>query len=312
MNAAARIGAFVSLLVLVFAAAAFAGSKIDPSVDEPETEMEMEGSEMKMEGHEQTTPTAALPGLAVASGGFELTLPETILEPAAETDFNFSVLDRAGDTVRDFDVEHDRRMHLIVVRRDFQAFQHLHPEQLADGSWTVTMDSSLPGVYRAFADFSTGGESLTLAADLFVPGQFDPKPLAPVSETADAGNGYEVTLDSPDVNAGETAATSFTVRLNGKPIKEVQPYLGADGHLVALRQGDQAFLHTHPEGEPGGPGPIRFQVSYPSAGNYRLYLQFRHQDKVRTAEFTRVAGATGQGATGTTGHEGNTDEPHGH
>ncbi|HTU14496.1 MAG TPA: hypothetical protein VMF31_04805 [Solirubrobacterales bacterium] len=311
MNAAARIGAFVSLLVLVFAAAAFAGSKIDPGVDEPSSEMEMEGTEMKMEEHTQNAPTAEVPGLAVASGGYDLSLPETILQPNASTEFEFSILDQEGATVREFDSSHERRMHLIVVRRDFQAFQHLHPEQRPDGSWTATMDSRLPGVYRAFADFSTGGESLTLAADLFVPGQFDPQPLAPVSTTADAGDGYEVSLESPAAGAGDTVGAEFTVTLDGEPIGELQPYLGADGHLVALRQGDQAFLHTHPEGEPGGAGPIRFQVSYPSAGRYRLYLQFRHENRIHTAEFTREVAPAGQTDT-PAGHEGSSGESHGH
>jgi len=312
MNAAARVGAFVSLLVLVFAAAAFAGSKIDTGVEEPSKEMDMKDhSESGHETTSNTKTTAELPGLAIASGGYDLALPETILNSSSSEEFSFSILDETGATVQDFDVEHERSMHLIVVRRDFQAFQHLHPEQQPDGSWTVTMDSTEPGVYRAFADFSAGGESLTLASDLFVPGEFVPKPLAPESTTADAGDGYEVSLDSPATEPGGTAATEFTVTLNGDPVDELQPYLGADGHLVALRQGDQAFLHTHPEGEPGGAGPIRFQVSYPTAGRYRLFLQFRHQGQVRTAEFTRVINPTGHETT-QTGEEGSTDEGHGH
>ena len=32
---------------------------------------------------------------------------------------------------------------------------------------------------------------------------------------------------------------------------DLQPYLAAYGHLVALRQGDLAYLHVHPDGEPG-------------------------------------------------------------
>jgi hypothetical protein len=73
-------------------------------------------------------------------------------------------------------------------------------------------------------------------------------------------------------------------------VDAVEPYLGADGHLVALREHDQAFLHTHPEGEPGGPGPIEFGVEYPTAGRYRLFLQFKHAGEVHTAEFTQEVG----------------------
>jgi hypothetical protein len=77
----------------------------------------------------------------------------------------------------------------------------------------------------------------------------------------------------------------------------VEPYLGADGHLVVLREHDQAYLHTHPEGEPGGAGPITFGVEYPSAGRYRLYLQFRDAGEVRTASFTQEVAASASATT---------------
>jgi hypothetical protein len=79
------------------------------------------------------------------------------------------------------------------------------------------------------------------------------------------------------------------------PVTDLQPYLAAYGHLVVLRQGDLAYLHVHPDGEPGdgrtkaGPN-IVFYAEVPSAGTYRLYLDFKHGDVVRTAEFTVVAG----------------------
>ena len=82
---------------------------------------------------------------------------------------------------------------------------------------------------------------------------------------------------------------------DGRPVTDLQPYLAAYGHLVALRQGDLAYLHVHPDGEPGDgrtePGPgIVFHTTAPSAGTYRLYLDFKHGDVVRTAAFTVVAG----------------------
>jgi hypothetical protein len=66
---------------------------------------------------------------------------------------------------------------------------------------------------------------------------------------------------------------------------EVQDYLGAKGHLVALREGDLAYLHTHPSGD-----AIRFETEFPTPARYRLFLQFKHDGKVHTAAFTRRAG----------------------
>ena len=86
--------------------------------------------------------------------------------------------------------------------------------------------------------------------------------------------------------AGEETALEFAVTKGGHPVEDLQPYLGADGHLVALREGDLAFLHVHPEEEHGAPNEIVFNAAFPTAGRYRLYLQFRHDGVVRTAEFT--------------------------
>ena len=286
MSAAARIGGFAVFLAVIFAAATLAGAKLDPSVDEPDPGHD--SASEAMGGHESSSGATAgdLPGLAVADAGYRLVPARTSVAPGPSAEYAFRILGPDGETVRDFEVEHERRMHLIVVRRDFEGFQHLHPEQLPDGTWTVELDARLPGVHRVFADFAAAGRSLTLGTDLFVPGDFDPEPLAPVAGTADAGGGYEVAVDTP--SHGEDAGrVHFTITGNGRELRSVEPYLGADGHLVALREHDQAFLHTHPEGKPGGRGPISFQVEYPSAGRYRLFLQFKHAGEVRTAAFTR-------------------------
>ncbi len=70
--------------------------------------------------------------------------------------------------MRRFDVEHAKRMHLILARRDLSGFQHLHPRQAADGSWSVRARVPEGGSYRLFADFSRGGRARTLGADLAV------------------------------------------------------------------------------------------------------------------------------------------------
>ncbi len=60
-------------------------------------------------------------------------------------------------------------------------------------------------------------------------------------------------------------------------------YLGAKGHLVALREGDLAFLHVHPDAN-----RLRFEATFPTPGRYRLFLQFKTTDgRVHTAAFTR-------------------------
>ena len=317
MSTRLRLAAFAGLLAIVFAAASVAGGAIDPGVEESKGHEEDGEMTATMEEHENTTSEnaskagaghggdshaggsegaeAALPGLAVSAGDYRLIPAETSFQ-AGRAEVAFSIVGAGNEVVRDFDVEHERRMHLIIVRRDFTGFQHLHPVQDDDGSWSAEADLAAGGTYRMFADFATSGRSLTLAADLFVAGEFSPEPLPHAADTADAGDGYEVRLSDDDGMA------RFEVSRNGRPLDGVEPYLGADGHLVALREHDQAFLHTHPEGKPGGPGPISFGVEYPSAGRYRLYLQFKHGGKVRTAEFTQEAGKVSAGQASSHAH----------
>lgn len=297
MSAGARIAAFVAALGLVFAVASLAGAEISPTVESAPAEHE--GGEEEMETHgvssgagehtdEGAAAPAALPGLAVAEAGYRLVPDRTEFESGTDDGFGFRIVDSAGETVREFDTEHARKMHLIVVRRDFANFQHLHPRQRPDGSWEADLNLEEAGVYRAFADFAAGEESLTLATDLFAAGRFEPDEMPVESSRADAGDGYAVEIDTSEPWAGAATPISFAVTLDGRELDGVEPYLGADGHLVALRQHDQAFLHTHPEGEPGGSGPISFQVHYPTAGSYRLFLQFKHDGQVRTAAFTQT------------------------
>ena len=75
---------------------------------------------------------------------------------------------------------------------------------------------------------------------------------------------------------------AFTVTRDGEPV-ETQDYLGAKGHLVALRQGDLAFLHVHPD-----ENRLKFMATFPTAGTYRLFLQFKTTDgRLHTAAFTQ-------------------------
>ena len=318
----ARSAAVGAGLAVLFAAAALAGAEIDPDVDESSAAHEegdagMTATAMRTTGadHGEGGASAVLPGLAAAQDGYRL-VPEATAAPARDDAvYRFRIVDDAGDTVRSFDEEHERRMHLIAVGRDFTAFQHLHPEQHADGSWSARMDLRRPGAYRVFADFATDGRSLTLAADLLVAGDYRPAPLPEPSRRADAGDGYEVELASAEPRSGAAALVEFTVSRDGRELDGVEPYLGADGHLVALREHDQAFLHTHPEGEAGGSGPIAFQIEYPTAGRYRLYLQFKHRGEVRTAAFTQAAGGmmdATEGETDQAGEAGHEEAPDAH
>jgi hypothetical protein len=222
-----------------------------------------------------------LRGLAIAEDGLRVVVEDPELRRGRSETLRFRIVDDRGETVRDFDVEHEKRMHLILARRDLGGFQHLHPEQAADGSWTTRVRLDDAGSYRLFADFSHDESAYTLATDMRVDGAADLRPLPEPSATAVSDGGYDVQLDAGDVRPGEEADLRFTISRNGVPV-ETEPYLGAGGHLVALREGDLAFLHVHPADD-----SVRFAATFPTEGRYRLFLQFKHEGRVQTVAFTQ-------------------------
>lgn len=275
MTAGVRVASFAALLAVIFTAAAFAGRAIGPDTGAPEP---------PAAGHAHATaarPTAPS-GRSLAKDGLRLVPTGTLtLRPDRPERLRFAIVDAHGATVRAFETEQARRMHLIVVRHDLTGYQHLHPTQARDGTWTTALRLPAAGVYRAFADFQTGGRRHTLGTDLLAAGGFVPRPLPAPSTTAHA-DGYDVVLHEHGRND-----LSFSVRRGGTPVA-LQPYLGARGHLVVLRAGDLAYEHVHPLPAATAPGEIAFRSAQPAPGRYRLFLQFRHGDRVHTAAFTRA------------------------
>ena len=300
MSTALRVAGFLVGLAAVFGLALGTGNAVGPVVEAPvngHADEPGDAADGDAAAHGDTAGDSApgdqveaeLPGgLMVSQDGYALRLADTTAEPGDAVPVSFVVEGPDGKPVTEFEVDHEKRLHLIAVRRDQTGFQHVHPEMSADGTWRIPL-ALTPGSWRLFADFvPAGGDGLTLGADLSVAGDFHPVPAATTSRVDRVGP-YEVRL-SGDLTPGADSKLTLTVAKNGEPVIDLQPYLGSYGHLVALREGDLAYLHVHPDGAPGDgatePGPdVVFYASVPSAGSYRLYLDFRHGGVVRTAEF---------------------------
>ena len=275
MTASAKLAGFGATLAVLFGGGALAGAVINPDRDTKAGGHA--GKEMDMKSAAEEHPVR---GLAVADHGLRLVTLTPELPRNRDATLRFKVVDERDRAVRDFDVEHTKRMHLIVARRDLTGFQHLHPRMAADGTWSVRMRIKDAGSYRMFADFSRDDEPVTLASDLRVDGPADLQPLPAPAPAAISDGGYDVRLDTAGrVEPGREADLRFTITKDGRTI-EPQPYLGARGHLVALREGDMAFLHVHP-GEEG------YMATFPTEGRYRLFLQFKDAGRVQTVAFTQ-------------------------
>jgi hypothetical protein len=296
MSAGTRIAAFVAVLILAFGGAALAGGAIephgaDPTADNDDRSAHAAGDdEMSEETHSEKGPahggeaTQAVRGLAVAADDLRLVVDQPELRRGRSSDLRFRIIDTRGETLRDFDVTHEKRMHLILARRDLTGFQHLHPTQGPDGSWSAPVRLDDAGSYRLFADFSHEDTPQTLATDLRVDGDADLRALPAPQAAAKSDGGYDVRVNADSAHPGEEAELRFTITRDGAPVK-TEPYLGAGGHLVALREGDLAFLHVHPTEQ--SRNTVGFGATFPTEGRYRLFLQFKHEGRVQTVAFTQ-------------------------
>lgn len=238
-------------------------------------------------------------GLLASAAGYQL-IPHTTTVPAGTpAEFRFTIVGPDGQPVTSYSTSHERDLHLIVVRRDLSGFQHLHPGLGADGTWSQTLTLTEAGQYRVLADFQPTGleHGLTLGVELAVAGDYRPRPLPAPTPVVEAA-GYRVESTGDLVPGGSSRLTMRVSRAAG-PVDDLQPYLGAYGHLVVLREADLTYLHVHPDGAVGdgrtAAGPeLTFHVDVPDAGRYRLFLEFRHDDAVHLVEFTATAGGHDQ------------------
>jgi len=296
MHAGLKITAFAAALAATFGTAYGVGQGIGPVV-EGETPARHDAHTGDSAPEHESPPAG---GLQISESGYTLDLRTPRIAAGRTTDLRFAIRDDDGRAVTAYRREHDKELHLIVASRDLNTYRHLHPTRAADGTWSIPASLPRAGGYRVFADFTPdkkGAENLTLGADLAVSGTYAPRNL-PVPNTTATTDGYEVKLGGA-LRPGAARELKLTVSRSGRPVTDLQPYLGAYGHLVALRSGDLAYLHVHPNGEPGDgstePGPdISFTATAPSVGTYRLFLDFKHEGKVHTAAFTvRAGGAAG-------------------
>ena len=276
MTAAGRLAGFAAVAAAVFGGAAIVGGAVDADPPNGEAAKPAHGNKtMNM------TESHAPVGLAIADQGLRLELADNSFNARRREALRFRVTAADGKAVQHFETEHGAKLHLIVVRRDLTGYQHLHPRLGADGTWSVPLTLRQAGAYRIYADFHARGKDVTLGADVFAPGKFEPRSL-PAEASVAKVDGYTVKL-----RESTPGDLKFSVKRGGREVTDLQPYLGARGHLVALREGDLAYLHVHPEeGATVGAG-VSFRAEYPSASRYRLFLQFKHDGRVHTTAFTR-------------------------
>ncbi len=233
----------------------------------------------------------------------QLDVPTGIV-PGEPTTLTLHVRDaRTGEPVTDLVRTHQVWMHMIVTRADLGTFAHLHPEPTGrDGELAVTAVFPTAGRYALHSEFRRQGQMAdVLDTHEVVVGGDAPRPVpVPAADVrAYAGDGVRVTLDGR-ARLGETS--DFVLRFEGasagRPVDDLQPYLGAAGHVVVMRADGSTFEHRHAETFDGQGRPVfalpgttfgpdlDLHVRFDRPGAYRLWAQSRLVDgTVVTAPF---------------------------
>jgi len=267
-----------------------------------------------------------------ANAGYhaELRTEPAALRAGEQANLSFLVKNPKGTTVRFLQFVHEKPLHLLIVSDDLSEFNHIHPEMQLDDSYGVKHVFPHGGTYRLYADYTPPGSSTIVEQfELRVDG---PNRLG-MNLNADADltktiDGLRVEMDSDKpLHADDDLALKFTLtdEKTGRPVNDLQLYLGALAHFVIISEDLRDFIHAHPldAGEifdpsqdrtlhvhdPAqlakklvGPSPaeVNTYVNFPHAGLYKLWAQFQRHDHVIAVPFVlSVAEATDKAAPAT-------------
>jgi P-type Cu+ transporter len=241
-------------------------------------------------------------GLAVTIG-----TPATVV-PDRPTKLEVEIRDAdSGQLVTDLTRTHQVWMHMIITRDDLGTFAHVHPEPTdTAGVFTVETTFATAGRYVLHTEFRRNGQMADVidTHEVTVAGTQPPSVAVPADDVRSwTGDGVRVDLDG---RASLGGSSDFTLRLDHVdgagsatgPVDDLQPYLGAAGHVVVMRADGSAFAHRHAEtfDDRGRPvlalpgttfGPdLDLHVRFDRPGAYRLWAQFELGDgTVVTAPF---------------------------
>lgn len=260
------------------------------------------GGTMAM-NHEGTSSIAMATGAKEAKT--RVIVKNTSFKSGTQT-ISFELYGNDGDAWSDkaLKVAHEKKMHFIVVSNNFASYQHVHPEY-KDKLWQVDLSLDSNTGYQAYVDVDSdeiGAEVLRFPIVVGTPTATSKVTQKEISLTKD---GVLVEMKAPDFVSGKENAVTFDVSQNGKDIIP-ENYLGAQGHVVALGDDPNTFIHGHPvdDSDVG----VDFAFTFEKAGTYTLFGQFKVGGVVRTYPFT-ITVTEGTRAGSNTIDE---SKPHGH
>lgn len=207
-----------------------------------------------------------------------------------------------------FNIIHEKEMHTIIVDSTLNYFSHIHPTREDS---TFTLNTSLPesGQYLTYLDYQPFGFNEQNSVFPLNAGKVTnqaPKNTSSLDaqKTKTVGNNneykaklkYTSPLTAQNISTGQQSIKfSLSDAATGQPLKDLEPYLGAFGHLIMINRDTYEYIHIHPTelttdpAKRGGPD-IEFKVmtmqKIISAGTYRLFAEFKKNNEIFLVDYT--------------------------
>ncbi|MEZ5271590.1 MAG: hypothetical protein R2694_04670 [Ilumatobacteraceae bacterium] len=266
LGVGARLGAFAMVLAGTFGTAYTVGEKLPGHSHTAGTH-----------NHSLSLAGPLVPGYTYADYVLRIDqmTPPTATAPGSVT-FHLEAPDNT--TVTAWTLVHEADLHAMVLRPDLSGFRHLHPAIAADGTWQMEVPAPGPWQFTFEATPAERTDPVIVGARIDDGEPFEPSDVPAAADTVTVATLHgDLTITREDFNFWVEDATGTTP-------DGLEPYLGAAAHLVAMRQGDLAYLHLHPVGEV--PGVFQFQGVLEPGATYRLFLQFGYLGEVISVAFT--------------------------
>ena len=206
-----------------------------------------------------------------------------------ETQIQIRIMQSNGAPIETFETNHEKLLHLIVISKDLSYFNHIHPEYKGNGIFEIENGFPAGGDYRLIADFKpAGGDAMTKMTWTSIGGKSSGLQLViPDKELVHNAQGVKVTLLIDRLESGQESKLTFTFadEQTNEPITDLEPYLGAIGHVVILSEDGERYVHVHAEeGQATGPEAV-FETAFRTAGVYKIWGQFQRNQQVFTVAY---------------------------
>ncbi|MBD0383161.1 hypothetical protein [Paenibacillus sedimenti] len=209
-------------------------------------------------------------------------------QPNQDVKLSIQISDDKGGKIEKFDVSHEKQMHLIVVNKDLSYFDHIHPDYKGAGLFEISTKFPKNGEFKLIADFiPSGGKQKTESHWIQVGDKTELAAITLDKSLTTVVDGKEITLSFNKLEAGKDIEMKFAFKDSSskQPITNLQPYLGAVGHVVIISSDVEQYIHNHPLEEKATGPDAKFATSFPKSGVYKIWGQFQQNGKLFVVPF---------------------------